>query len=165
MAGAELPLPVGDVLHLAVGLHLGDDDVVELLADHPEQPVQIHVEVVQVPLVRAGVVVLFKEGVGQLRDDGVPVNVDDRLELVAVELDGAVAVVPHMRPLDEVGVLGEDLHDCGVGKVEPGIFNHRACEITAEVIEEELIVLHILIKFGPANIGTMQAQTAKWREK
>lgn len=40
---------------------------------------QIHVEVVQVPLVRAGVVVLFKEGVGQLWDDGVPVNVDDRL--------------------------------------------------------------------------------------
>ena len=65
-----------------------------------------------------------------------------------------------MRPLDEVGVLGEDLHDRGVGKVEPGIFNHRACEITAEVIEEELIVLHILIKFGPANIGTMQARTA-----
>ena len=282
VAGAELPLPVGDVLHLAVGLHLGDYYVFELLADHPEQPVQIHVEVVQVPLVRAGVVVLFKEGVGQLRDDSVPVDVDDRLvaglllddlegaprevlrrdppdvalplaevaeedegvpdllhrslvlrtdgeaedvevcdvaylvlgegdsaaevprdgegavggtefpavegrpdqgrlELVAVELDGAVAVVPHVRPLDEVGVedvgdlwrhdgavelllelpdlpdyrtvvehgvqraaevgvLGEDLHDRGVGKVEPRIFNHRACEITAEVIEEELIV-------------------------
>ena len=75
VAGVELPLPVGDVLHLAVGLHLGDDDIVELLADHPEQPVQIHIEVVRVPLVRAGVVVLLKEGVGQFRDDGVPVDV------------------------------------------------------------------------------------------
>ena len=46
------------------------------------------------------------------------------------------------------------------GEVEPGIFNHRACEITAEIIEKELCVLHILIKFGPANIGTMQARTA-----
>ena len=46
------------------------------------------------------------------------------------------------------------------GEVEPGIFNHRACEITAEVIEEELIVLHDNECFGPANIGTMQARTA-----
>ena len=29
-----------------------------------------------------------------------------RLELVAVELDGAVAVVPHVRPLDEVEDAG-----------------------------------------------------------
>ncbi len=40
-----------------------------------------------------------------------------------------------------------------------------ASEITAEAVEEELCVLHDNECFGPANIGTMQAQTAKWREK
>ena len=82
--GRQVPGAPPD-LYLREAAHdvVGDEDVVELLADHPEQPVQIHVEVVQVPLVRAGVVVLLKEGVGQLRDDG---------------------------------VLGEDLHERGVGK-------------------------------------------------
>lgn len=102
------------------------------------------------------------EDVGNLwRHDGA---VELLLELP--DLPDDRAVVEHgVQRAAEVGVLGEDLHDRGVGKVEPRIFNHRASEITAEVIEEELIVLHILIKFGPANIGTMQAQTAKWREK
>ena len=98
--GASPDLNLGGAAH---------DDVVELLADHPEQPVQIHVEVVQVPLVRADVVVLLKEGVGQLRDDGIPVDVDDRLVagLLLDDLEGTPGEVLRRDPPDVAVPLAE----------------------------------------------------------
>ena len=131
VAGAELPLPVGDVLHLAVGLHLGDYDVVELLAEVAEEdegvPDLLHrslvlrtdgeaedVEVCDVAYLVLGegdsAAEVPRDGEGAVGGTEFPAVEgrpdQGRLELVAVELDGAVAVVPHVRPLDEVEDAG-----------------------------------------------------------